>query len=324
MRLKAVAVAVMALGSSLAVAGSMGPVCTPGNVTVPCEANSWGFGIQALYLEVLSNNNSWLSNYNLGSSSGERLYGYEKGLEWGFRLDASYYFSTGNDLTLNWTYWKDPNDRRATITGRWAADQTGVLETAIDANTRFDQVNFELGQHVDFGEHKDIRFHGGVQYARIENNNANFNSLTGSVLFPDENFAQNVTTKQKFDGVGPRVGADMTYNFDNGFALYGNGATAILVGTSISRDDAPTTPTSRPVNSRYDAIVPEIEAKLGGKYTWGGFAQGMLTLDVGYMVVDYIDALHYSNVDLVVSGLEIRDNIHFGLSGPYAGIKWVG
>lgn len=288
LNLKKTATAVLALvGSSAVFAGTMGPVCTPGNVTVPCESTAWDFGVQALYLKPAYSGFLGYIGTNTSNVSG---HAYERSLDWGwgFRLEGSYHFNTGNDLTVNWLHYGKSTDFTY-------VDEDTSLTNYGYIKPRFDAVNVEFGQHVDFGEMKDIRFHGGVQWARVRT------SIGQGYASNNYGSALNLS----MNGFGPRVGADMTYNFGNGFAVYGNGATAILVGTSKTNGLG--------VGVDRSAIVPAVEAKLGAKYNYA-MAQGDLTLDAGWMFVNYF------NAQSLVPGFDSD----FGLQGPYVGLKWIG
>ncbi|MDI9819231.1 Lpg1974 family pore-forming outer membrane protein [Legionella sp. PL877] len=321
---KQTVIATLLLGSGCGFAGTMGPVCAPGNVTVPCESTAWDFGIQALYLKSLYNNND-LSAYNIGSASGTRIFeALNYDFEWGFRVEGSYHFGTGSDLNLNWTHWRDDNSLRlAPPAARAAVDLTASLLTRLYADAKLDAVNLEWGQHVDFGEHKNIRFHAGLQYAALGTHLTLERTTSGATGFlADSNGTVAITDKFEQNALGPRVGADLSYDFNSGFSLYGNVAAALLVGQNRYSNNAPVNALNRPVHSSYTSLVPELEAKLGGKYTWG-MGQGNLTVDAGYMVVNYFNAFHQS--DLLLDTIQrIRNDIDFGLHGPYAGVKWVG
>lgn len=334
LNLKKTAVAVLALGSSAVFAGTMGPVCTPGNVTVPCETTAWDFGVYALYLQPAGADRDSEYHLNALNAQGATIaqvdatHDADLDWDWGFKLEGSYHFSTGNDLNLNWSHLKVSGDRddgastlTYTVEPNDLTDPHGSLSADWSSELKWDAVNFEFGQHVDFGEFKDIRFHAGLQYAHVDHDVDSVGHLAlGTTSTAAVAYA--LDGDGTFNALGPRVGMDMIYNFNNGFAIHGNGAAAILAGHTTYNATAVVGPTSATLLTLHDsksAIVPEFDVKLGATYTYA-MAQGELSLDAGWMFVDYIMNNHFNDQTVAFGSADHS----FGLQGPYAGLKWVG
>lgn len=331
--LKKAALAVIALGmTGVASAAMYAPPpaagCTDGsNVTVPCEKQGWSAAIDALYVQT---NNVGQVAYDVTTTTGTTNVNYNNAAsdwQWGWNVALAYYFGTGNDVNVNWTHFE--KDSMASLAG---TDIEGMYvanvilggndanNVATDVDNDFNSINAEFGQMVHFGEHVDTRFHAGIQYASIEQNldQSVWNSSNNTIY--DENNIQS-----NFHGLGPRFGADTAYNFGNGLSLFGDVAAAVLVGdisynsTEVftAANGTGTTAATVNVSSESDnAVVPEVEAKLGVRYVTA-LAQGDLSFEVGYEAVNYFDALS-------TSGTDINTTSNFGYDGVFFGVKWLG
>ncbi|OGV44642.1 MAG: hypothetical protein A3F46_03325 [Legionellales bacterium RIFCSPHIGHO2_12_FULL_42_9] len=332
LNLKKTAVAVLALGSSAVFAGTMGPVCAPGNVTVPCERTAWNVGAQALYLQpvyALEGNYPQVAVSGGDQSTNAAQANYHTATtpyQWGFMVEGSYHFGMGNDINVNWYRVHNTND-----VAYPTADTTALANStktfngqSATANPQWDQVDVELGQHIDFGDMKSVRLHGGVEYARV----------TTAYNTQVNNLAISTQANSSYNGFGPRGGVDAKYQLGNGFSVYGKGAGSILVGpSSFSNSTVVNSSTSTsPASSAFGSstlIVPELEGKLGVNYDYA-MAQGDLTLDIGWMWINYFNAqqsaLDGRNVNDAGTLLSrgFMSSTDFGLQGLYFGGKWTG
>jgi hypothetical protein len=319
--LKKTTMAILALGSSTLFAGTMGPVCTPGNVTVPCPSTGWNVGGQALVLQVMTDQNVSF-NAAFDPTSTPAFASLNTNLnaqwDWGFQIEGSYHFNTGNDITLTW-YHLDTGWNNNNVAGPFPIVAPTVT-AGLSFKNRWDAVNGEFGQYVDFSANKKIRFHGGFQFASIKRSVlAGVDGLTGVLPITTDSVV--LSGSKAYNGFGPRTGIDMNYVFGNGFGIYAKGAAAILVGNAQHGYDVATfDATGAPLavlnlGGSRTTIVPEIEAKLGASYAYP-LAQGDLILDAGYMWFDYIHALNPTVFQITATD--------FAAAGPYFGLKYVG
>lgn len=336
LNLKKTAVAVLAFGSSAVFAGTMGPVCAPGNVTVPCEKTAWDFGVQALYLQPSFSGFGYLGNGPVAATSAVTGVGatnyasWNPSYSWGFKLEGSYHFGQGNDVDLNW-YHINRSKTKNLIIGSNFVDSSFVFGTttasSFTVKPDWDAVNLEFGQHVDFTEASSARLHAGLAYVRLANKFSG-TSYGGTGYVSSAFNTYNFNSTMKFNGFGARTGVDAAYDWGNGLGIYGNAAAALFAGqTSFSHvarqgfNNSGFTYYAANINGKTTTVVPELEAKVGAKYTYA-MAQGDLSLDIGWMWITYFNAQQLStSVAAGVSGVNESD---FSLQGPYVGLKWVG
>lgn len=332
--LKKAALAVIALGvTSVASAGMYAPPaaagCTGSSVSVPCEKQGWSFAADALYVQANNVGQVTTTSSVSGTTTTTASQNLQPDWTWGFRFAAGYYFGTGNDLNVNWTHFVNQTGQTTVATGidplydaRALTSGSAANSVTTDIDNTFDAVNFEFGQAVNFGEHVDSRFHAGLQYAQIKQTLDQSDWNSSNVAIYNEN-----NIESKFDGLGPRVGMDSAYSFGNGLSVFGNVAASLLVGDlkynqsqvrTVSTGTGATADTFNSSSSNDNAIVPEMDAKLGLSYT-KPLAQGDLSAEVGYEVANYWNSTVVS--DTTANG---SDKTDFGYDGIFFGLKWLG
>ncbi len=273
--------------------------CIPGDLTVPCEASRWDIGVQALYLKPV---------YSAGEVYEYASAGIFKDVDkwdWGYRIEGSYHFNTGNDLTMNWSHY-DVDSNHSGYAG---------------LDNKFDQVNLVMGQQVDMGLVKNAHFYGGLQYAKILVDKTN-SYLTVPPAIAAVAVGLSQYRNRDFNGVGPVIGVDYSYDLPYGLSLTADAAGSILYGTARYSSGFVFSPSNLVQASVYaskKAIVPSLEAKLGLNYAHG-FAQGILNFVGGYQVINYFDVIETRGT----AGFSAVASSNFGLFGPYFGLKWIG
>lgn len=327
--LKRTTIAVLGLmASGYAAAGTMGPACIPGNVTVPCEGRAWDISAEALYMRSLyTGEKSYQLRPNLVIGEDSHIHDNQNDWHWGFRVMGAYHFNTGNDITINWTHLYGKADTY-NILAPFIVPTTGSV-TMLPANyverTQFDQANIVLGQHVDVSARDKMRFYGGMQYANIQSTATN--NLTYPLIAALVGSTVSVFDNTDFKGIGPTAGIDYSYDlfsgFINGLSLTANGSGSLLIGTTRYHEGFVVNNLNAiyaQVYARKKAVVPSVEAKLGLNYGHN-FLEGTLNLDAGYQVVNYFNPLSAQAFQNPTAPIT---SVNYGFFGPYFGLKYVG
>lgn len=323
-------------------------------------------------LDYATVNQTTFSGFNTNTpvvSIGNENQSVNPDYDFGFRVGVGYMFpDSGNDVQLNWTHFSHSNDGSTTadpgeilVTGigvpllnPFPSDSgiTGDVSANSNVDTKLDTVDLDVGQYVNFGTRLQARFFGGLQFSRVEQDSDNdYNAVYTNDLLPPATLAYNEDDHfdSKFTGVGPRFGVDTSYNVWNCFGVVGHVAGALLVGkvdTSTNNDvnigvstggeDPDQFSVDFPASIDTDnqwRVVPTFDAKVGLNYTWIFQNQSALTLEAGYQVTEFFNAVDtYANTISVGSSVEgvpvvvvngtSKTTSDVGFDGPYLSLNY--
>ena len=327
--LKKSMIGLLLLNSSVALAGTMGDVasCAGG----ACSKSSWDLGIQALYLKPGLSDATGSVNLNkpITTAPGYQGGNVTKGINnnawgFGFKLEGSYHVGDDIDFNLNWSHY-DHIDHRHLSQGNsnnffqplW--DNSTFYSNLVNRfQSQWNAVNLEFGRRVHLTEESLVRFHGGLQYADLHEKGSVI--ATANIIPPigTETYSSSGFT-DKYSGIGPRLGADLLYGFQNGASIYTKAATALVVGTfrykthnrgvENFQSNNPGALDFSVFKSSDLRVVPMLEAKAGVSYAHQ-LSKGIVSVDAGWMWINYFNITNIT--------------YNFALQGPYAGVKWVG
>lgn len=341
-QLKGIALAVLLVNSSVAFSGAMGPLCEQGIVTVPCALNTWSIGGSALYLQPSFGGNGLgytaYSNYSGNDNNGiftgisgapDQMVTIFPKWGWGGQLYGAYHFNA-NDLVFNWYHLKTRNQGHFPVGYAFSGNNDGFYASDFQVSTHWDEAEVELGQKIQLSDNKLLRLHGGVEFARIKNQFYNV-----PMLHPTSVVAYSTNDTLSYNGFGPRLGIDIGYLFKEHLELYAKIAGSMLIGTAKQQNSGyqnypyPNNPISPFVTGNYyqsltSIVVPELAAKLGAQYDLP-LEHYLLSFDIGYMWVNYLDAImSYSGNGIVFANVGTNLTANFNLNGMYLGMKLTG
>lgn len=273
---------------------------------------------------------------NIEPDAGSTLESIEPDFEPGFRVAAGYEFpGTRLDVGLRFAYLdaktsesiNEPPGGEIVVpisvsrTGREDADRA---EAEYELDYRV--LDLEVGQKFEVGDRIDLRLHGGVRYAKLDQEfTGRYFGDNFQAAFPGE-----VKMKTDYWGIGPRIGADGDWQIGAGFGIFGGLATSLLVGEfenefSQNRTRAAPDVSGKPrgVKEKTDAqIVPVIEANAGLRWA-KDFGDNELWVKAGYEIQEWFDATNFMQLPSGTAGnggvdsQVINDRKNLGLHGPF-------
>ena len=228
-----------------------------------------------------------------------------------------------------------------------------------DGNVTFDldDIKLNMGRFFALGTNIQAKLFGGLNILRLNQKVTTvFSDFPGALptpysyaLPPDPAFIFETQNNSKYLGAGPDVGLNIQYKAYRGFGFVGEVLGAITAGTNKVVDNFNSNssrlislglgPTHQEITTpNTTQIVPSIDGKLGVFYNYSGHYIHDLTIEAGYRMAFYYNAIsevnpsslvqagtvaitpEFATGTMAINATESRSR-NFGFNGPYLTLK---
>jgi len=229
----------------------------------------------------------------------------------------------------------------------------GIKRADSTVNFNFDSIDLNVGRAFEPRAALRAKLYGGLNILRIKQKLTTvFSDLPGVpataysyALPPDPSFSFQLQNVSDYLGAGPDLGLDVAYTITHGFGVLG-GLLGTLTAGNMSIQDKFTSTSARlttlGIGTSHQEItvpdktqvVPGFDGKLGIFYNYSGKNLPKLSLEAGYRLAAYINAISTVNPSTLVQAgtveatpvfatgtmaivsSDIRDRA-FNFNGPY-------
>ncbi len=250
----------------------------------------------------------------------------------GVRLNVGYNFGNGIDLGAQYTHLA--TSEKASVNnlttgddlwGTWLHANAIIDDNDVDiANASYDLdsdvFDFTAGKRFAVGKNLGLRLDAGLRYAHIgQGMDIYYEQVVGA-----DSRTADITYRNAFSGLGPKVGLGADWQVGNGFTLFGALSGSLLVGDfdmSLKELDKPAGTTNK--TTRVDTevtydnrVVPVVEMLAGVEYSHQLNNGALVGAQFGYEWQNWfnmVSAQHYT--DDVDSQLGNTDTTDLGFDG---------
>lgn len=358
-----IGLAAVGLTASLGAYAALPTDAAPFQVNIPNIAPGFEFSATGLYLRPSDSNLDYAVVVNATttvlSNPSYDVKAVDPTYNWGFGLMIGYVFpNSGNDARLAWTHLNTSDSSNIDITGYnnitttvqliaplWSTG--GTSGTAFDSeydqasgnvDYKYDAIDLDAGQFVNFGTRLQVRLFGGLRYAHLKKELSSYIDDSTNV---DIQYL-NQYSESTYDGIGPRFGVDTSYHLGHCFGFVGHIAAAMLVGT-VKTDTTITTPETTVSGSTVvfasnnvttlnaddvTRVVPGVDAKIGLDWSYPFGNDSVFSAELGYQVTHYVDVFdtitptQFDGAPFDYAGSLLVDSVSrttsgVGFDGPY-------